>query len=797
LTSFENTRKVNLALYLEGIRVPVVGATVTFGVNQPASANIIIPPISSSVRLKARTVAHLFFDDSTEDANVQPEDRFKLLFEGELLAWSYQKETTRRNIVLKCSDFSNWMYWIKPWQFMSKNFFTSEKTYQYVGQSDKPSLINYVDQLDLPGEFVSELSQHDIGVPGLINSVLFSSLNAFKWSRDLVGRTLLLNKIGGIYDEAYSELVDDYWKKDGKMLDMAFMSGVGVPIAQSLSRYLNSFNYHLVSNPVANMSPANFMLDETQGTSYTIGDFVIGNPEVDQTESFSIHQKSFLYVPEAAISTIPPRCNVIFPDQLMRMDTTRDFQKEITRLIAKWTPDPRFFNQDIFTMITSSPEELEDLVEGTTDRVKSRSSFSELTEEGNDERELGVLSEVISIDPFSSVALDAPRGDATQTLKDKYQDAVRHLVNLIFRKKKFSSRSLSATTVFNPAIVAGLPALILDTHLPILFTPIQCQHTITENEVATTSISGQFSRTIIEEGYKFVRKYSNALNWNYKPFYVGTDVYPKLLGFFDGNGCIAKQTGIWEVGNRYNRERVNEYLNTLRVNLDDTGSKLAALSTMKNVWNMLQDPVVDRYGYEDVGYFKVLAISAVMAEYLDAKKSKNISDYIHNFVSREYVSFNDVYEKWGSIENKTYPVHTFTEDYLMETAPDEPFYEKITPFLKRRRDVIDEMVAEITENEGVISEDRLSMVSNILYLLTKDIPLSEKQDPNAWDLMTEEEKQKELERQGEKFDEWHEENVGKSPIILGDNYIIVHDTVIPKGSKFYDTYKAIYEESQK
>ncbi len=146
-------QRLGLRLFLEGIEVPVIAATVQIGINGPATSSIQVVPGDNILGLRARTMVHLFYWDFTldneplEDAALDPEivaeehgisieeakeliatrpDEamstpellgYKLLFTGEVIGVSLVKTPMGRQAVLQCSDFST--YWDTTYQFFA------------------------------------------------------------------------------------------------------------------------------------------------------------------------------------------------------------------------------------------------------------------------------------------------------------------------------------------------------------------------------------------------------------------------------------------------------------------------------------------------------------------------------------------------------------------------------------------------------------------------------------------------------------------------------------------------------
>lgn len=100
---------LNLRLFLEGLEVPIIAATVDVNESAAAVAQLEIVGLDSAMRFKPRTVVHLFFFDGAEHSQTGT-GTYRLLFMGELFSYTYQKTGGgSRSVILNCIDFSN--YW--------------------------------------------------------------------------------------------------------------------------------------------------------------------------------------------------------------------------------------------------------------------------------------------------------------------------------------------------------------------------------------------------------------------------------------------------------------------------------------------------------------------------------------------------------------------------------------------------------------------------------------------------------------------------------------------------------------
>lgn len=150
--------RLKLRLFLEGVEVPVVAATITSQKNSAASAAIQIPANDYGLDLKPRTLVHLFAYDGYKGAPPESQvwvggagisvkqqlskdpdkegpipkpdavansptlttidlenQNFKLIFGGEVVAIHYSKSPTSRGMNLQCVDWSS--YWDIAYQY--------------------------------------------------------------------------------------------------------------------------------------------------------------------------------------------------------------------------------------------------------------------------------------------------------------------------------------------------------------------------------------------------------------------------------------------------------------------------------------------------------------------------------------------------------------------------------------------------------------------------------------------------------------------------------------------------------
>lgn len=130
MASLGSARKLRLRLTLEGIEVPVVGASVRSTVGGPAAAQIQIVPTDRGMELLPRTKVHLFYredallgfesrtDEGTQHADTPTvaSKAYRTAFVGQLVGFHFAKSPGGRSLVLQCLDDST--EWDTVYQYM-------------------------------------------------------------------------------------------------------------------------------------------------------------------------------------------------------------------------------------------------------------------------------------------------------------------------------------------------------------------------------------------------------------------------------------------------------------------------------------------------------------------------------------------------------------------------------------------------------------------------------------------------------------------------------------------------------
>jgi hypothetical protein len=181
--------KLGLRLFLEGIEVPVIGASITIAANSPAACSVQVIATDKILEIMPRTLVHLFFYDfvageSALETDLQEDienSAYKVLFIGEVQGLAFQKDAGSRAAVLNCVDLSN--YWDTTYQYNFKGSLLSGRQYAaFIGANT-----NYLD---------GPLGKGVGSIAALLNG---RSVNYPKLKGLLAGIVRVLETIGGAY----------------------------------------------------------------------------------------------------------------------------------------------------------------------------------------------------------------------------------------------------------------------------------------------------------------------------------------------------------------------------------------------------------------------------------------------------------------------------------------------------------------------------------------------------------------------------------------------------------------------
>ena len=147
----------------------------------------------------------------------------------------------------------------------------------------------------------------------------------------------------------------------------------------------------------------------------------------------------------------PPRCNVIFPDELTEFRYDRMFMQEPTRLLLKTSTE--FGEDEMFDSFYVAPRM--DLI-----RQGKRGEFNAMLKNDLLEHEVftGILPAFEKMGEFTIFAAKAGKINGAGTKIG----LVQRSTNFLYFNKRFESRRASVTCAFKPYLAMGFPALVID-----------------------------------------------------------------------------------------------------------------------------------------------------------------------------------------------------------------------------------------------------------------------------------------------------------------------------------------------
>ena len=204
-------KRLNLRLFLEGIELPVVSATVQFGVRQPAMARVEVVPSAYVRNLLPRTVVHLFYYDDREPdpAPGSMDRRWKLLFAGELADVDYVKDVAARSATLTCQDCTSY------WSAALKYFFND-----IIFNGQQLLKMNFNNATGASGDIV-------FGSAAALIALLRKPCRSYPQMKGLLGGVVrILEAIGGYHVGEHTHGITDFFTVS--QLRMHFYEQLGI-----------------------------------------------------------------------------------------------------------------------------------------------------------------------------------------------------------------------------------------------------------------------------------------------------------------------------------------------------------------------------------------------------------------------------------------------------------------------------------------------------------------------------------------------------------------------------------------
>ena len=527
--------KVEIEVYLEGVKVPISSVSITEVLGSPPSCQINFPAHSGALRILPGTLVHVFglVEMLPGLGKTKKISRQKvLLFEGEIAGQSYDKTPSSKTISLIAQSLLH--KWSKVYMHSSdilsdRLFFSALYVYQNWNDLKDSEGNNDKTIQGPPSEIDEEGTPIDIEIPIQPKVDGENKYLRFNYNNTLEGITDLENFVftawgGESADTAardrgdwmpffidlirHLEYLNLYYGMFSKMYRLADTNFVFPNVAVK-EAFLQFIKYKVLLQTPTGMADQIAMLDILiqilgminyvmlipSAPTYTVHPYTkkIAFPNNGTGDFGEVPMRTFM-LPDMKFS-VPASCNVIFPDEVERINFTRNMAGEYTRLFCGASP----------TELKVDSENITDLVPyyiapglpillAKDDEKKRRSKM------GGDNYILGFTPEETyrGVHPLSTNFNGLEYGFLQSIVKSpgdtsSDESAIAKLWSpitelgavafntavLSFYNSRYSSRQCSITANWNPFRIVGLPALFFDLDGSPSVMGTLSQHTVT------------------------------------------------------------------------------------------------------------------------------------------------------------------------------------------------------------------------------------------------------------------------------------------------------------------------------
>lgn len=523
-------------LLLEGREVPFISATLICNVGEPIKAIIDLVPLQAIKTIQPKTQVHIFVQDQLNFGDLN----FYEAFEGEVVGRGMGKSDKDRSFQIVAVDYSGYWDEAKAY-FLNPNYLVG-KLEDLVSGDVAPSTVA---KAAAAPTFTGNSTANSLMINMILN----------KKNPDLIAGVASvftqLNKVNQFYSAAWSRLrINDRVRvfTGGKV--NAFLSQL------NLDEFLLGF-----TGRQGGMESMRTML--TSVMNLIFHDFIsVPFPsKVDAYVNGTVAGETignFLFAPDG-YSLPPPKCNVIFPNQIKKFEFSDDFRAAPTRFAFRATlPQvvdqatgvsvyplqyyPDGFKDYMFKSKTETATELSSLL-GTCSIMEDKNgntysdvkygqantnavgtSASPTLREAdfltNDEAIRGIFFDMETLMPGMTTLAKVNSAASVRSF-------TQSIGTYLFYKKRFAARNASAELMFHPFLVPGFNTILVDDS-------DSAQSFIAKVQTVTHTLSNQGCSTTVSLGY--------ARDFDEVDALTGDSTEPPLPAWFDSNIFGAKDS---------------------------------------------------------------------------------------------------------------------------------------------------------------------------------------------------------------------------------------------------------------
>lgn len=244
---------IKVRVLIEGVRLSLVTmVSVQTFANEQARASISFPSVPGfeAEELK-RARVHIFWSDIETRENVA-DDEWPLLFEGEIVADSYNKTPTQRTQVFHCEGYHTYwqqvlLYFYDPSHPMPSQGLWADRLAVSLG-NERLEWEARVAGLNLRQRLISDLDENkSLSYQSIVRKVFGQSLDVNHFFRRANERLALDRRFVTPKDENLGVLVDIERLREGMNQDILTISGEK-PMMDVLKSILQLFRYQIINN---------------------------------------------------------------------------------------------------------------------------------------------------------------------------------------------------------------------------------------------------------------------------------------------------------------------------------------------------------------------------------------------------------------------------------------------------------------------------------------------------------------------------------------------------------------------
>jgi hypothetical protein len=511
-------RPLGAKLFIEGVEVPFIGATISAGVNRASIAYVDLVPHQTINSIKPRSLVQIFIRDFMETgiaATPGTPFPFVLAWQGEVFGYNFGKTPSSRTFSLSCIDESSYWdnviaYFFNAQQSMGKG--TNEMSGQAFDIADAKRQ-RIVIQPVVPAQ--ASFFRQKIG--DVLKDPNKDFLDAFV---ELYKSFALVNDFYKNAEERLRIIDRIVLRSSGRLQQLIeqnealeWFEGIvgrnsGYTSLRSIIQDLMSLIFHdmvTVPFPARVKSEIKNPLPGISKNPYTIGSFVF---------------KPNLYMMP------PPVCNIFFPDEYSSFQFSRNFFEEPTRLI--YMPElparlgasssrvflPHVYEPPSFGNYMYGEEPASAYAGGDSLQTPVGVDYGKYYDDDNSstspinngkKREGQFLTnEELYKGIWMTRESMMPATTQFRAALDDHgkREFTQRVARYLFFKKRFQKRQLQITSHLKLSVVPGFPVLILDGSDADQTVTAYCSevtHRIYATEGGYTNVQLTYARTVTEQ----------------------------------------------------------------------------------------------------------------------------------------------------------------------------------------------------------------------------------------------------------------------------------------------------------